>query len=360
MKIEHCTAPSPTKLRPFKPDRTATFPVYPDLVDTLASAETHPDRTIAHALGVCSAYAYGNALTVATTMARMGLENNNCLMVEEYVDALFLTSTSFVLQSADGRVVIVSYRGTPPMSIMTWLTDATIEPIRFEPVSADGPFKGRVHSGFYRNVRSTRHEILAALERAAAGRSVHPDGRAVENRMQALYLTGHSLGGASAAMLALMLVAEPAYKKNLSSVLKAAYTFGAPMIASPALAEACDLDDTLHNRVIRYVYADDIVPQMPPSESFPFKHFGTGRRYIPKPAKDASGDKIDKGEWEESDAPDKQLSNPLNIFGALLSIPAGDFEATRRLHFHASLRDHLPQNYVNALTPPGIHSEFGA
>ena len=139
-----------------------------------------------------------------------------------------------------------------------------------------------MHSGFYRNVRSTRYEILNALERALEGRSVRPDGDELPNKLQALYITGHSLGGASASMLALMLVLEPAYWRALGGVLKAVYTYGGPMIASPGLAEACDRHDFLRERVIRYVYANDIVPQLPPAESDEFAHFGSGYQYKPK------------------------------------------------------------------------------
>jgi Lipase (class 3) len=351
MELKDCIASSYAELRPFKPERTTTFPVYPELVDKLVAAENHPDDTIAHVMAVCSAYAYSDAATVAMMMARMGLEENHCLMIDEYVDAMFITSTSFLVQSKDGRVVILCYRGTPPTSLITWLTDANIDPTHIDMPSPSGSRECYVHGGFYRNVRSTRYEILNALKRAIDGHSVRPDGGELDNKLQALYITGHSLGGASAAMLALMLVIEPAYQPVLSR-LQAAYTFGGPMIASPDLADDCDQHDFLRERVIRYVYANDIVTQLPPKESDPFKHFGTGYQYKPK----AHGG---KGDWEPNNAPSKQLRNLLNIAPALLSVFAVDLKLTRRLQFHASLRDHLPEYYIDALTPPGVRSEFG-
>ncbi|MFI5005147.1 MAG: lipase family protein [Solirubrobacterales bacterium] len=170
------------------------------------------------------------------------------------------------------------------------------------------------------------------------------------NPLQALYITGHSLGGASASMLALMLVVEPAYQDPIVRRLKAVYTFGGPMIASPELADDCNQHGFLRERVIRYVYANDIVPQLPPAESDPFKHFGTGYQYKPRG---------NKGSWQQNNAPRQQLRNLLEIAAAPLSVLAGDLKLTRRLQFHASLRDHLPQYYIDALTPPGIRSEFG-
>jgi lipase (class 3) len=358
MQMKDCIAASYAELRPFKPERTQTFPVYPDLVDRLVSTEAHPDAAIAHVMAVCSSYAYSDVETVAMMMARMGLEENHCVMVEEYVDVLFITSTSFLIQSRDGRVVILCYRGTPPTSLITWLTDADIDPAHIDMASPGGASggarggagEGYVHSGFYRNVRATRYEILNALKRAIEGNSVRPGGGKLEHGLQALYITGHSLGGASAAMLALMLVVEPAYREPVLGRCKAVYTFGAPMIASPELARDCNQHSFLRERVIRYVYANDIVPQLPPAESDPFAHFGRGYQYRPKGG---------EGSWQQNDAPRKQLRNLLSIAAAPLSVFAGDLKLTRRLQFHASLGDHLPQHYITALTPPGVRSEFG-
>lgn len=350
MKRHEFLAPSYAHLRPFKQGRSKSFPVYRDLVKTLVSTETHPDGRIAHVMAVCSAYAYSDIETVATMMARLGLEENHCMMIEEYVDAMFITSTSFLIQSRDGRVVVLCYRGTPATSLITWLTDANLEPTRIEMPSPSGSSSGEVHGGFYRNVRSTRYEILNALGRAMNGESVRPHSEEkLESPLEALYITGHSLGGASAAMLALMLVVEPDYKPVLDT-LKAVYTYGGPMIAGRELAEACDQRPFLHERVIRYVYANDVVPQLPPRESGPFAHFGDGYQYKLKG---------DGGSWQHNHAPRKQLRNLLEIPAAPLTLFTGDLKLTRRLQLHASLRDHLPQYYIDALTPQGVHSEFG-
>jgi lipase (class 3) len=348
MNRQACVAPSYADLRPFKAAQAAAFPVYRDLVKTLVAAEEHPDATIAHVMAVCSAYAYSDVETVATMMARMGLEGNRCVRIEEYVDAMFITSTSFLTQSRDGRVVVLGYRGTPATSLITWLTDANLEPTRISMPSPSGTREGDVHGGFYRNVRSTKYEIVNALQRAINGQSIRPhDEEKLESGLEALYVTGHSLGAASAAMLALMLVVDPDYKP-IRDKLKAVYTFGGPMIASREIAEDCDQHPFLHERVIRYVYADDIIPQLPPKESGAYAHFGAGYQYRPK-----------QSEWEHNDAPRKQLGDLLKLAASPLTLFAGDLKLTGRLQFHASLRDHLPQYYLAALTPPGIRSEFG-
>jgi hypothetical protein len=187
------------------------------------------------------------------------------------------------------------------------------------------------------------------LARAIDGRSVLKDGAQMPNALEALYIAGHSLGGASAAMLAIMLLAEPLYKPIVSK-LKAVYTFGQPMITSPQLAEKCNGNDFLRERVIRYVYENDIAPQLPPTESGAFKHSGTEYQYQPQG---------DGGEWHFNKEPRKQLSSMLALVTNPLSFVARQFKLTRNLTFHASVHDHLPQYYIAALTPPGVRSEFG-
>jgi len=349
MKLDDCIAPSYAELRPLKPTHTDTFPVYDDLVDRLLAADQYPDPDVAYVMAVCSTYAYSDPQTVAMVMARMGLEENHCLMVAEYVDVLFLTSTAYLLQSKDGRVVILCYRGTPPTSVIAWLTDLEIDPARIKLPTPDGSREYDVHAGFYRNVRSTRYVLETALTEAIEGRSVRPGGGTMPNGMEALYITGHSLGGASAAMLAVMLLTEPEFEP-IAHRLRAVYTYGGPMIGSPEFAKACNEHEFLREKLIRYVYASDIVPQVPPTQSGPFAHFGTEYQYKPT----GSG-----GRWNHNKQPRKQLHNLVEIFTTPLSFLAKQIKLTRDFPFHASVNDHLPQYYIDALKPPGVRSEFG-
>ena len=333
-------------------------PVYPSLTDHLAGAGKPPDDQIRFVLAVCSAYAYGDVRTVATIMDRLGLTRNRCRMVSEYVDALFLTSTAFLIQSHDGRVAILCYRGTPPTSAITWLTDFEVEPVAIR-VPALSP-EARVHGGFYRNVRSTRFKIVELLQDALAGRSVLDSTTNLEDEppahdLEALYVTGHSLGGASAALLGALLVAEPVRygaitpetPARILERLKAVYTYGQPMIGNPGFAIACD--GLLGDKVIRYVYANDVVPQVPPKASGSFQHFGQEYRYTP------AGE---HGRWNPS-RPRRQLHDLRQLATAPLAIVAKSLRLTRDVPFRASLADHLPQYYLDALTPDHLRSEFG-
>ena len=207
-------------------------PVYPDLAQRLVTTTAVPDDDIRFVLGVCSAYAYGDASTMATIMDRLGLTRNRCRMISEYVDALFLTSTAYLIQSQDGRVAILCYRGTPPTSVITWLTDFQVEPVKIPVPAPSGKGLGSVHAGFYRNVRSTRFRIVELLQLAIARPSVPDQAEIPEDEqrpecgLEALYVTGHSLGGASAALLAALLVTEPRKYDEVLKRLRAVYTYG--------------------------------------------------------------------------------------------------------------------------------------
>lgn len=337
-------------------------PVWPDLAQRLVATTGVPDDDIRFVLAVCSAYAYGDAATVAAIMDRLGLTRNRCRMISEHVDALFLTSTAYLIQSHDGRVAILCYRGTPPTSVITWLTDFEVEPVTIPVPAPSGTGVGAVHGGFYRNVRSTRFKIVGLLQDAIAGKSVlehaeDPNSEPPAHGLEVLYVTGHSLGGASAALFAALLVAEPstygglepATYREIGERLRAVYTYGAPMTGDPAFADACNDDPFLGTKVIRYVYANDVVPRVPPRASGTFKHFGQEYRYVPTGR---------NGHWRHG-RPRRQLRNVLQLTTAPLAVVAKTLALTRRVPFHASLSDHFPQYYIDATTPDGLRSEFG-
>jgi hypothetical protein len=325
-------------------------PVFPNLVPLLAGAPSVPEATIRFVLAVCSSYAYGDARSVATIMDRLGMTENRSRMVCESVDALFLTSTAFLIQSKDGRVAILVYRGTPPTSAITWMTDLQVAPVTIPMSWGSAHGEGKVHGGFYRNVRSTRFRVAELIRAAIDGRSVLDEKTAVDHPLEALYVAGHSLGGACAAMFAASLVFEPRTHGGILDPVRAVYTYGAPMIGDPDFADACDAEPFLKDNVIRYVYAHDIVPQTPPTASGSFKHFGREFRHMPNdPA----------GQWNESQQPTGQLHDLLQLATAPVSLLTSTIRRLNHVPFHASLGDHFPQHYIDALTPDGLRSEFG-
>jgi hypothetical protein len=357
MELGHALGPDLESLRPLHAREAKTFPVYGDLARRLAEADMHPDEVVAHALAVCAGYAYGSASTVATMMARLGLDENHCIEVKESVDAMFICSTAFVVQSKCGRVAVLCYRGTEPVNVLNWLTDADTSPsaVSFFPASTR---RCDIHSGFYRNVRATRYEVIAALQRALAGESVLPPnaGEApskMPHALEALYVTGHSLGGAMAATMGVMLATERDYAP-LTAKLKGVYTYGQPMIGSPAFAEECATAGSggvriLRDRMIRYVYRGDPVPALPPVLAGDFAHFGREIQLA-----------VEGGRFRESE---QHIPTPQMLTAeALQFVPAAIAPATqlRDVSFRYGPADHGPQNYIAALTPGSVTTtEFG-
>jgi hypothetical protein len=314
-------------------------------------------------MATCAGYAYATPETVTMIMARMGLEDNRCRMVAEIVDAMFIYSTSFLVQSADGRVLILAYRGTEPANGINWLTDIDLHPDKIAIPVAGADATYGVHEGFYRNVRATRYQVVALLHDALQGKpmvedpapaapAAHPSpaGQPAHaptqlQPLEALYITGHSLGAAMAALMAVMLVTDPAYAE-IAAKLRAVYTFGQPMIGSRALAEACNAHPFLGEKVLRYIYGHDVVAHVPPRESGDFAHFG--REYVFEGS----------WPWRRPDHPSEQ-TNLLGILESPLAFFARQVNRLRKVQFGYSLDDHRPQHYISRLTPPGTPTEYG-
>ncbi|MBB5631735.1 lipase family protein [Sphaerisporangium krabiense] len=375
-------APSYDELRPFGHRETAGFPVYKNLERRLLTATEHPDPEIAHVLATCAAYSYSDPETLSMIMARMGLEDNHCQIIQSSADAMLISSTAFLILSRSGRVGILCYRGTQPLNFINWLSNLDVEPERIGYQISDPC--ATVHAGLYRNVRATRYEIMNALRHAIgdhqgagvsradgptrSGERYGEGAAAPEGPLEALYITGHSQGGAMAALLAVMIRHERKYRDVLADRLRAVYTFGQPMIGDPAFAEAAQSDPFLRQNVIRYVYDGDVVPHLPSAASGPFRHFGREYHYrVPHLVGGLTSvisaarcpSRIRKGRWEARRRATGQLPGLFGIPLAALSYVARRFEATRALPAIYSIDDHLPQHYVSALTPPGVQNEFG-
>lgn len=375
--------PSYADLSPLKQKQPRPqFPVLPHLGDEMVQAATHPVADIAYALATCSGYAYSDADTVATTMARMGLFENHCTEIGLSDDAMFIDSTAYLVQSDDGRVAILCYRGTSPLNFIDWLIDADLDPERISltltPDSMANPAYW-VHSGFYRNMRATRHKVVKALERALRGESVLDGGDPPQHSLEALYLTGHSLGGAMAALMALVLCVEPAYE-DIRDKLRAVYTFGQPMVGPPAVAEFCRKAG--FPPLIRYVHEQDVVPHVPPRDSGLFEHFGGEYQYQGGTWKPATPPIVQANLAEFAVlAPNDFISHKIAALRGLTTawnglaqafnnlplirlassasrvLPFGDTFV--RLPMAYSFEDHNPNHYISKLAPKGVVSEFG-
>ncbi len=130
---------------------------------------------------------------------------------------------------------IVAFRGTQPDD---WRDLFSVS--RFVPVAWD---VGHVHRGFAEALEAVWRPLAAALDSLPAGCRV--------------WFTGHSLGGALAALAA--------FRRR--SQVGGLYTFGSPRVGDGVFAT--QLDSTLGQRSIRYANDHDVVTHVPP-EPFAF------------------------------------------------------------------------------------------
>ncbi len=319
------------------------FPLYPRLVETLAAAHlTVPagrDGTVAHVLGTCAGYAYADTSTLATIMVRLGFERHACVRISQTVDAMYIFSTAYLVQSRCGRVVILCYRGTEPGNLVNWLGNAEIGSESSTLSLSDGAEKVRVHAGFHRNVQATWWEVLRELTVAVQGRSLADHAERVEHPLEALYLAGHSLGGAMAALFALTVSANSAHR-SLADRLRAVYTFGQPMAVAAPLPQATH---EIGQKLFRHVIARDPIPALPPAQWGPFVHFGQEYRYL-------------NDEWQLAESPVAPLASLKEIPRSVLAFFAPE---KRRASRRYTVDLHGPHHYIAALRPNDRVTEFG-
>lgn len=385
---------------------------YPQLADCMVATRHHPHPEIAYALATCSGYAYAHAdgradiRTVASMMARMGLPANRCFAIELSIDAMYLDSTAFVIQSSDGKVVILCYRGSELFDLVDWLSDFDVEPEVYTFRFHGRENSANVHSGFFRSARATYDEVVDALKRASRGEpvaEVHEeyqpyDAGARLEKMEALYIAGHSLGGAVGTLTAVMLKQDPDPEvREIASKIRAIYTYGQPMVGSPRFAEQCRRMDGFFDRnLIRYIHLRDVVPHVPPRETGRFQHFGQEWLYRPR-----AGARSPSEEWTPTSRPTGQANvvefpllpflldytarrTPVGrtfISGWNRAATAVDVLTARvtgaadgrglrstdqlrtldhllGLPFVYSMEDHAPHHYVAKLATPGVANEF--
>lgn len=319
------------------------FPVYTDLVDTLARSHrggaVDRDATVAHVLATVAGYSYADCETVATMTSRLGLEAQACVRVSQNVDAMFVFSTAYLVQSRCGRVVILSYRGTEPAALGNWLGDADVGSDSSLLSVAEGVRAPRVHAGFYFNVRATWLGVVEELGRALAARSLLDPSQAVEHPLESLYVTGHSLGGAMAVLFALG-VAGGGKHAAIADRLRAVYTFGQPMAVC---APVPPWVDEVGRKVVRHVRLRDPVPALPPAQWGPFVHVGQEFRYV-------------DGVWQRSATPVEPLARTRDVAQSMLALLAPQ---RQRLSYRYSAAEHRPQHYIEELRPRDRPTELG-
>ena len=256
------------------------------------------------------------------------------MRIAQTVESMLIVATAYLLQSPCGRLAILCYRGTEHVNLANWLGDADVGSHTIDL----GGTPLRVHSGFYRNVRATRWPIIEALQAAVRGESL-VGSAALDHPLEALYVTGHSLGGAMAVIFALTLQGHEEHRR-LRDRLRAIYTFGQPLIADGPLPDAAK---AVEGRLFRHVYAHDVIPALPPRAWGPLRHFGREFHYA-------------EGRWHRRDAVIGQLATMRDASRSVVAMFASE---KQRGSSPYTMADHGPHHYIAALRPTGKITEFG-
>ncbi len=157
-----------------------------------------------------------------------------------YLNMLITDTQAFLFR--DGNNVILVFRGSQQLA--DWKTNLKIRLKQFT-ILADQeavPPQGRVHRGFCDAWQSVEKIVIYYLKKWWT-----PETR--------LWITGHSLGGALAAMATVSLESQGFKVSGL-------YTFGQPRIADWRLVNY--MNGKMRDRMVRYANNNDVVPLIPP------------------------------------------------------------------------------------------------
>ncbi|PWA89515.1 C2 calcium-dependent membrane targeting [Artemisia annua] len=152
--------------------------------------------------------------------------------------------------------LVVAFRGTEQVRWKDLRTDLMLAPTGLNPERIGGDFKEeiQVHSGFLSAYDSVRTRLLSLIKTATASQ----DGDADPVSKWHVFVTGHSLGGALATLLALELSSSQLAKRGAISVTM--YNFGSPRVGNKLFAQVYNEKVKDSWRVVNH---RDIIPSVP-------------------------------------------------------------------------------------------------
>lgn len=180
----------------------------------------------AHSLALAAQLAYKEAAHIRTTLAPQ--------FIVEFIEDLKTDTQCFIAHNAEH--IVLAFCGTT--ELRDWLTNAQFD--------FQSTLHGRVHQGFHRALDSVWPKITQTLTN-------------VQQNAQALWLTGHSLGGALAVLAAARLCLD--LDQDIYKSVYGLYTFGQPRVGDRTFVNT--LDAELKDRYFRFVNDNDIVTRVP-------------------------------------------------------------------------------------------------
>jgi len=156
---------------------------------------------------------------------------------------------AIIIAGAD--FIVVAFRGTisekaGKIELDNWMIDADARQISVEDTFG---IRGNVHEGFANAFSALWPGIQDAV-------------KSLQNGKRSLWITGHSLGGALAAM------AAAAFTFEVRLPFNGLYTYGQPRVGDPDFCGNCDAH--FGEQYFRFVNNQDIVTRVPPRF---FPHF---------------------------------------------------------------------------------------
>ncbi|XP_072986920.1 uncharacterized protein [Typha latifolia] len=155
------------------------------------------------------------------------------------------------------RRLVIAFRGTEQTKWKDLQTDLMLAPSGLNPERLGGDFKQevQVHSGFLNAYDSIRNRIMT-LVKFSVGYIVDDDIEILPKWH--VYVTGHSLGGALATLMALELSSSRMAKHGAISVTM--YNFGSPRVGNRRFAEVYNAKVKDSWRIVNH---RDIIPTVP-------------------------------------------------------------------------------------------------
>jgi triacylglycerol lipase len=206
------------------------------------------DAANALLLAEASEAAYKTDAEARDLMMQRGLPNFQSIDLS----GVFAGLRAFAASS--NEIAILAFRGTA--SVQDWMTDLHATPVRFSWIFQGGAEVGDVHAGFGHALSDGWHKVVAAV-RTVAPQPAAMDIDSIDAR-RTLWITGHSLGGALAALAGAAFSLLPG---NVIRPVSGIYTFGQPRIG---LHNFCDnYGRLLTPQTFRLVNNKDLVPRVP-------------------------------------------------------------------------------------------------
>jgi Lipase (class 3) len=225
---------------------------------------------IAALLSQVSGWSYSNISTFRNKLSCLTLRNQTLLAQAYYYEfnvrneALLVHSTGQLIMTHDRTIAIVSFRGTELTNPLNWFTDAATKKLPF--FENDIGNNCKVHLGFKRNMEAVWYGSEGIVRKLIEN----------ENSLVAIYLTGHSLGGAMAVLAGLALQQEQIVLWNK---VRGIFTFGQPMVVDDWDRNV--LEARIGMRLFRHIYFNDVIPHLPPLSVGGFDHVGYEYRFHP-------------------------------------------------------------------------------